>query len=611
MSIEKSKIKEVISNLSDSKILLVVPPFALVDLPCIGLDILQSIANSCGLRTSVLYANLLFAELIGVEKYKTISSLLMSMHTMLGERIFTNAAYKNMPLLGKSFEDRFDENFTEKYHEMFSDIEMRKIAQLALDWTEMLAEEISNKDYDIVGVTTGHQQTNAAIALINAIKAYDVNTICVMGGSACDGEMAEGIVTLSSNIDYVFSGESELSWRAFLENYQNGCLPKERILRSDFPANLDEIIVNEDTYKDYYAQSKNLNMDGNISLLYESSRGCWWGERNKCTFCGVNGWNKHYRYKSEEKVVSDLSQLIKNNPHVTHIQMVDTLMPRHYFKKLIPSLKEKLPNIDLFYEQRADLTFAQVLELKLCGLNYTQVGIESLSSGLLDLLNKGVKATQNIRFLRYCRSVGLLIGWNLLTEIPNDKKEYWTQVIKIIPLIHHLNPPMLIRPVEIARFSPYFENPQKYGIAEIKPAPVYLDIFPETANIQKLAWLFDTQFVSDSKDDLMLNKEIKTVVTSWMNKWKDKSMEIPVLNIKKDGESYVLEDSRFGHMICEIIDRSKAKVALFGVEKHVSLEDVEWGINRKVLCLIDGGYVPLATAHPRIFKELQNERINA
>ena len=25
------------------------------------------------------------------------------------------------------------------------------------------------------------------------------------------------------------------------------------------------------------------------TLLIETSRGCWWGERNHCTFCGLNG----------------------------------------------------------------------------------------------------------------------------------------------------------------------------------------------------------------------------------------------------------------------------------------------------------------------------------
>ena len=26
-----------------------------------------------------------------------------------------------------------------------------------------------------------------------------------------------------------------------------------------------------------------------VRILYESARGCWWGEKNHCTFCGLNG----------------------------------------------------------------------------------------------------------------------------------------------------------------------------------------------------------------------------------------------------------------------------------------------------------------------------------
>lgn len=601
------KINKVISSLSDSRILLVVPPFSLVDLPCIGLDILQTIANSSGIKTSVLYANMLFAECIGIEKYKTISSVLMSMHTMLGERVFAKSANHSLPTLGKNFLERVDDNFNDKFLDLFSVDEIYSLSDLAMQWTEILAAEIAKRNYEIVGVTTGHQQTNAAVSLINRIKELNSSVICIIGGSACDGEMAEGILTLSSNIDYVFSGESEISWRTFLQNYQNETLPKERIIRDTFLSNLDELDVNQNTYQDYFDQLAILEISGEVSLLYESSRGCWWGERNKCTFCGLNGWSKHYRYKSETKVLTDLETILKNHPEVKHIQMVDTLMPRHYFNKLIPSLKMQFPQTAFFYEQRADLSLSQILSLKLSGVNYTQVGIEALSTDLLRLLNKGIKAEQNLQFLRYSRSVGLLIGWNLLTEIPNDKKEYWIPVLDFVPMIYHLNPPMLIRPVEIARFSPYYEHPDIYGIHNITPNKVYREIFSETANLERVAWLFDADFTSDSKDDSALNTQIKNVFSAWINRWKNGYDSIPSLKVIKTNMAFFLEDSRYEHLDREQISIAQAKIALFGVDEETEPENIAWGVEKKVLYFLEGKYVPLATAHPRIFKELSNE----
>ena len=72
-------------SVEDAEVLLVVPPFSMLEMPCIGLDILKTIANSMGVKTSVLYANMLFAKCIGVDCYRKISRALLSMHTMLGE----------------------------------------------------------------------------------------------------------------------------------------------------------------------------------------------------------------------------------------------------------------------------------------------------------------------------------------------------------------------------------------------------------------------------------------------------------------------------------------------------------------------------------------------
>ena len=602
----KSKLKKVMDSVSEGKILLVVPPFSLIDFPCIGLDILQSIANDEGIKTSVLYANMLFAQFIGVDKYKHISNSLMSLHTMLGERLFTNAAYPSMPLLGKNFLEEDDINFTDKFSSSFTYDQIQSIASMAIEWTDMLAAEIVEQNYVIVGVTTGHQQTNATIALINRIKKLNPHIICTVGGSSCDGEMAEGVLSLSPNIDYAFSGESEISWRNFLHQYIRQELPKNRLIRDKFLDNLDELIANDNTYKDYFKQMEMLDINEEISMLYESSRGCWWGEHNKCTFCGVNGWNKHYRFKSADKVLSDITTILKAHPQITHIQMVDTLMPRHYFKKLVPALSEKFPHIDIFYEQRADLTLGEVLDLKLSVVNYTQVGIEALSTGLLKLINKGITAEQNIRFLRYARSVGLLIGWNLLTEIPNDTEEQWNQALDLIPAICHLNPPLLIRPVEIARFSPYFENPTQYGIRNMEADKVYSDIYPSNAAVDQLAWMFSATFDSDSKDSTTLNKRINEIVSTWMNKWRQ-TTHIPYLKIVNRRGAYYLLDSRYDAPSEEKLTDNQARIALFGLDNKVNDSDVSWGISKKVLLPVDGKLIPLATAHPRIYKELSNE----
>lgn len=590
----------------ETEVLLVVPPFSLLELPCIGLDILKTIANSMDVKTTVLYANMLFAKYIGVDLYQKISRRLLSMHTMLGERIFAHAANASMPYLGKEFFKRCDENFDDVFLQLTSIEEINQVAEIADEWCDALADGIVSKGFRIVGITTGHQQTNAAISIIKRIKKRDRSIICTMGGSACDGDMAEGILSICSNVDYIFSGESEISWKHFLANYKIGVLPQNKIIRSEFLSDLNEIITNDCSYRDYYRLLNSIGVikESNTSLLYESSRGCWWGEHHKCSFCGVNGWNKHYRYKSEQKVKSELTMLLKAHPNVKRIQMVDTLMPRQYLDWLICSIKNAFPDVSLFYEQRADLSFEQVIKLKRSGIHYTQVGIEALSTNLLKLLNKGVAAKQNILFLRYAKSVGLLVGWNLLTEIPNDNAKDWANTLELIPMIYHLNPPLLVRPLEIARFSPYFETPTNYGIETIVPNDVYSEIFPKSADIAKIAWFFNANYKSASKENRELNYRIKNHVQKWMDIWNRGKVNIPTLRISRNDVDYYLEDSRFGTMVKEKITPQQARISLFGPAIDEQ-DNIDWGLRSKVLFFYEGEYMPLATAHPVIFNELK------
>lgn len=600
----KSKIKKILETENNTEILLISPPFSLLDFPCLGLEILNNIAIQKSVKTTILYANLLFADYIGIEKYNYIVSKLSSLYSLIGERIFIEAAYKKMPIMGENAP--FDKN-AEVYN-LFQ-ITFENLSHLANIWTETLSQEIAKSNYKVVGVTTGHQQTNAAIAIINHIKNYNPSIITFIGGSACDGDMAEGVLSLSKNINYVFSGESEISWGIFLEQYKKNILPKEKIIKSIYLSNLDQIPFYSKSYKNYISQLQLTKKDiDKFSILYETSRGCWWAEKNKCNFCGVNGCDKIYRSKTESKIFSDIQMLMNTHKNIKHIQMVDTLMPRKFSYSLLPNMKKLIGDTTLFYEQRADLKLQEVINLKLNGIKYCQVGIEALSTDILKLINKGMTASQNIKFLRWARSAGLLIGWNLLTEIPGDKKQHWESVLKLIPLIYHLNPPLHVRSVEIVRFSPYYEKPEKYGISSLKPNKIYSEVFPKSAKTLHLAWMFDSCYKSESKDNIILKKQIKEAFDIWINKWKTSVQNIPKLRVFKENELFFLEDSRTDKYLKTLITKEQAKISLFGVSKKIKNIDLEWAIKNRVIYKLDNLLIPLATANPNLLKEFKNEK---
>jgi radical SAM superfamily enzyme YgiQ (UPF0313 family) len=53
--------------------------------------------------------------------------------------------------------------------------------------------------------------------------------------------------------------------------------------------NLDSLPIPD--YTEYFEELKECGLENKFSktvIPYESSRGCWWGEKTMCTFCGVN-----------------------------------------------------------------------------------------------------------------------------------------------------------------------------------------------------------------------------------------------------------------------------------------------------------------------------------
>lgn len=98
-----------------------------------------------------------------------------------------------------------------------------------------------------------------------------------------------------------FSGKSEISFADFIINYYNGILPKNKIVCSSNMDNLDDLPL--PNYDDYFRQIRDNNFNIDFWLNVESSRGCWWGWKNQCKFCGVNGNQKNINLNHHKEFI--------------------------------------------------------------------------------------------------------------------------------------------------------------------------------------------------------------------------------------------------------------------------------------------------------------------
>ncbi|MCP4020319.1 MAG: hypothetical protein GY729_00625, partial [Desulfobacteraceae bacterium] len=224
----------------------------------------------------------------------------------MSERLFTETAYGTFSLgiNGKAAFDGFlkeKKTGKEEFALHFSDYQ--KLANDIKHWVIDIAKLVVSKKPKIVGCTLMFEQIAASVAIINEIKKLSPNTITILGGTYCTGEkMCEGIASLSPSIDYVFSGECEMAFPYFIKQMKSGSSPKERIIKGSPCMDMDGIPTPD--FTEFYAQLSHFmnQMPENLYLPFQSSRGCWWGEKKPCTFCGTHHDYFRYRMKSPTKV---------------------------------------------------------------------------------------------------------------------------------------------------------------------------------------------------------------------------------------------------------------------------------------------------------------------
>lgn len=587
--------------------LIIVPPFAGLDRPALGPHVLQACAKRHGRSVRILYANLLFASVIGEARY---SAICYGPTTGLaGERVFAAKAYGCAPLAGfNPANTAYFKRAPERVSGIISYPDLLSIASKAERWVDDLVESIRLARYPVVGCSTTFEQTAASIAILRVLRNTDSSPMTILGGANCEGEMAQGILSTGAPIDYVFSGESEDTFPRFLQDLEAG-KPWRRGVIPGEPCRVMDDIPTPD-FDEFYKQfamfvpnSANAHHE-NLWLPYESSRGCWWGQKRHCTFCGINGETMSFRAKSAEKVLHELKTQLKTHP-TKKVCMVDNIMPHNYFKTLLPHLAEQLPGLHVFYEQKANLSLQHMCSLKAAGVQVIQPGIEALSTPLLELMDKGVTARQNIALLRYARASQVSVNWNLLYAFPNDQVEWYVQTLRLLPLLIHLHPPTGVFHLSIDRFSPYFKYPERYGITNVRAMEDYVDVLPRCADVARCAYHFVADYPSESRENPEVIASLQNQVRQWRAAWTSPVPPAVVVTALDEG-NYLLTDTRgLGKgPEFQFIGARQAEFILTGMP-HAPGDHVEWAIDNGLVVEVDRKWVPLAVADPLLLRHFE------
>jgi ribosomal peptide maturation radical SAM protein 1 len=590
---------------SSGDILLVLPPFASIDRPSYGLHLLQALAARERFRASVLYANIHFARVIGEELYTELCYGETS--SLTGEKVFAAAAFGALeppgkPVLCHASKKRFAGKGARRKSSVIKGLD-----RVGKAWACAIASAIAKLDYPIVGCNAMFEQTTAVVAMFRRLKRLRPDMTLIVGGALCEGPMARAMHALTDSIDHVFSGESETTFVDFLRRHRDGRPLGEAIVVGEPCMDL-EGLPNVD-YADYFAQlgavmpRSALRRENQIWLPYEGSRGCWWGQKHHCTFCGINGTGMTYRQKSAHRVQSDLTEFAARYP-ARKVLMLDNIMPHRYFQDLLPNLAQAELGLDIFYEQKANLTFRRMSALSDAGVSLIQPGIEALADDLLKLMKKGVQARQNIAALRFARACDVSVNWNILYAFPGDDEADYRQTTALIPLMAHLNPPTGLCHLSIDRFSPYHEAPQRYGIAEVRPMAAYSEVYPPGTNLTDLAYHFGGDYDTAARRAPELVAAMDQAIEDWRGLWAKAGSIPPTLAVRRlSDETFIIADTRACRTKSfHLVDRAHAMMAL--TESTPDHPLAGWALDSRLAVQIRDVIVPLAVADRALFADI-------
>jgi ribosomal peptide maturation radical SAM protein 1 len=368
----------------------------------------------------------------------------------------------------------------------------------------------------VVGFTSVFQQQLASLSLAMRIRSRCPDTFIVFGGANCEGVMGAEMTRQFSFIDAVVSGEGDivfpelvrrvLAAQPFSDLEGVYCGNSSATSPLNAPVKNALVITDMDAlptpdYSDYFVQLDQSEMNGmKPSLLFETSRGCWWGAKHHCTFCGLNGETMVHRGKTAARALGELTELTRRHPGLD-VVAVDNILDMAYFKDFIPTLAEmnadKSFNANIFYEVKSNLSKQQLRLLKQAGINEVQPGIESLSDRILQIMRKGVKALQNIQFLKWCGELGIQTNWNFIWGFPGEPPEEYAHMAGLVPLLTHLQPPQFATTIRVDRFSPNFTQSEQLGLRNLTPYPAYSYVYSlPPATLTNLAYYFTFEYAT-------------------------------------------------------------------------------------------------------------------
>jgi len=539
------------------KVSLIFMPFGHLRFPSLGISLLKSILRENGLNSNIHYFNSDWVQGYMTGPMQRRLEIFNSLGSNSSAYSVAEACFAH--LLFPSQADR--------HRELIRTIQDRDIrTQLeygmenANHFLVHCLNSFSWQDVEIAGFSSSFNQNLASLALAKRLKEHFPHITIVFGGANSETVMGEQLCRSFPFVDYAFSGDADISFLEFANGILSGRINKDlpglifRDSEGVIHRNQESMFMNLDElpypdYIDFFQQCERAeiinssNSNDGRKIPFESSRGCWWGEKHHCTFCGLNGTSMKFRSKSGDRLIKEIMYL-KNKYNAKKLCAMDNIIDHRYLKTVLPKVRDLNLDIEFSYEVKSNLTPADIRVLAASGIRELEAGIESLSTPSLKRMKKGVTALQNIQTLRLARQHGLSVTWRQLSGFPGEQWVDYSHLPKLIPNLFHLQAPCRDTAIEIEthRYSPLYLAAMDQTPRSIQPNPVYGQLYDLNDDaLNNLAYKF---YSTPSTGQITVSQNLNEFVNPLLKFWQKRDDEGADLAIFYSNSGALVIDTR-------------------------------------------------------------------
>ncbi|MFA5557897.1 MAG: radical SAM protein [Methanofastidiosum sp.] len=352
---------------------------------------------------------------------------------------------------------------------------------------EQLAEYLKDNSFDLILVSFLSGRFKQTVEpLCEVINQYKKDAWLCLGGHGASA--SAGYMLNTTNCEIVCTGEGEETVLDVLESKLNGKSLYD--VRGIAFKDCGKVVINERRKPiqnldiipfpawelfDMNIYSNNLKfpgmVEGDHAIGLISSRGCI----NNCSFC--YRMESGIRARSIDNVITEMKTLNKEHS-MNYFFFLDELFlfsERRVFEFAKALYSNKL---DIMYNinARVDIFSKDVAQcLKDSGCLFVNIGFETTSQKVLDLMKKNVTVEQNYRTAQICKDMGLGMGLNTIFGLPGDTIETLWNNVAFVKQFNQYDQCRTSRPMTPYPGSPLLTEAVNRGF--IKHEDEFFDIF--------------------------------------------------------------------------------------------------------------------------------------